>query len=57
MESDRLQALRDTIQDAHRLIQKAADTHGFDVIGATVVGLLLADGQRRVGFVSRLVTQ
>jgi serine/threonine-protein phosphatase Stp1 len=42
--ADRLQALRDTIQDAHRLIQKEAETQGFDVIGATVVGLLLADG-------------
>lgn len=42
--ADRLQVLRDTIQEAHRLIRQEAQTRGIEVIGATVVGLLLADG-------------
>ena len=42
--ADRLSALRDTIQEAHRVIRAEAEVQGIDVIGATVVGLLLADG-------------
>ena len=42
--ADRLRALRDTITEAHRLIRQEADARGIEVIGATVVGLLLADG-------------
>lgn len=42
--ADRMQALRDTIQDAHRAIRREASDRGVDVMGATVVGLLLADG-------------
>ncbi|GAA6178426.1 PP2C family protein-serine/threonine phosphatase [Sulfitobacter pacificus] len=41
---DRLQALRDTLHEAHRLIRAEAAEQGFDVIGATVVALLLAEG-------------
>lgn len=41
---DRLAALRDTIQEAHRLIREEARSRGIDVIGATVVGLILAEG-------------
>ena len=41
---DRLQALRDTLQEAHRLIRAEAASQGIDVIGATVVALLLAEG-------------
>ena len=41
---DRLIALRDTIQEAHRLIRQEAARRGVDVMGATVVGLLLAEG-------------
>ncbi|MFC6639977.1 SpoIIE family protein phosphatase [Sulfitobacter sp. JBTF-M27] len=41
---DRLHALRDTIQEAHRLIRTEAQTRGIEVIGATVVGLILAEG-------------
>ncbi|MDF3416610.1 serine/threonine-protein phosphatase [Sulfitobacter sp. M57] len=41
---DRLQALRDTLHEAHRLIRAEAAAQGFDVIGATVVALLLAEG-------------
>ena len=41
---DRLHALRDSIQEAHRLIRQEAAQRGVDVMGATVVGLLLADG-------------
>lgn len=42
--SDRMRALRETIQEAHRVIRTEAAAQGFDVIGATVVALLLADG-------------
>ena len=42
--ADRLPALRDTIQEAHRVIRSEARDRGIDVIGATVVGLLLAEG-------------
>ncbi|KIN70339.1 Ser/Thr protein phosphatase [Sulfitobacter noctilucae] len=42
--ADRMQALRDTIQDAHRAIRDEAASRGVDVMGATVVGLLLAEG-------------
>ncbi|MCX7561323.1 protein phosphatase 2C domain-containing protein [Sulfitobacter sp. F26204] len=42
--SDRMRALRDTIQEAHRVIRAEAAEQGFDVIGATVVALLLAEG-------------
>lgn len=41
---DRLQALRDTLHEAHRIIRSEAAAQGLDVIGATVVALLLADG-------------
>ncbi|KHA50833.1 PP2C family protein-serine/threonine phosphatase [Sulfitobacter geojensis] len=41
---DRLQALRDTLHEAHRLIRAEAASQGIDVIGATVVALLLAEG-------------
>ena len=41
---DRLGTLRDTIQEAHRLIRQEAVQRGVDVMGATVVGLLLAEG-------------
>lgn len=41
---DRMQALRDTIHEAHRMIRAEATSRGIEVIGATVVGLLLADG-------------
>ncbi len=41
---DRMQALRDKIQEAHRAIRIEAEARGFEVMGATVVGLLLADG-------------
>ncbi|MEP5729419.1 MAG: protein phosphatase 2C domain-containing protein [Sulfitobacter sp.] len=41
---DRLHALRETIQEAHRLIRAEATSRGIEVIGATVVGLILADG-------------
>ncbi|MEW9921684.1 PP2C family serine/threonine-protein phosphatase [Marimonas sp. MJW-29] len=40
---DRLSALRDTIQEAHRIIRQEAHDRGIEVIGATVVGLILAD--------------
>ena len=40
----RLQALRDTLHEAHRLIRAEAASQGIDVIGATVVALLLAEG-------------
>ncbi|MFK7837093.1 MAG: PP2C family serine/threonine-protein phosphatase [Sulfitobacter sp.] len=42
--ADRLHALRETIQEAHRLIRAEASARGIDVIGATVVGLILAEG-------------
>ncbi|KIN69983.1 Ser/Thr protein phosphatase [Sulfitobacter noctilucicola] len=42
--ADRIQALRDTLQEAHRIIRAEAISRGNDVIGATVVGLLLAEG-------------
>ncbi|MGC1506308.1 MAG: protein phosphatase 2C domain-containing protein [Sulfitobacter sp.] len=41
---DRLQALRDTLNEAHRIIRAEAAAQGIDVIGATVVALLLAEG-------------
>lgn len=41
---ERLGALRDTIKSAHDIIRAEADRRGADVIGATVVGLILADG-------------
>ena len=41
---DRLHALRDTIQEAHRIIRQEARDRGIEVIGATVVGLILAEG-------------
>lgn len=41
---DRLHALRDSLHEAHRLIRAEAVARGNDVIGATVVGLILADG-------------
>lgn len=40
----RMQALRDTIQKAHRMIKSEAEARGVDVMGATVVALILADG-------------
>ena len=40
----RMQALRDTIQNAHRMIRAEAGARGVDVMGATVVALILADG-------------
>lgn len=42
--ADRLHALRDRLHDAHRVIREEAEARGSDVIGATVVGLILADG-------------
>lgn len=42
--ADRLQALRDTLHQAHALIRQEADARGLDVIGATVVALILAEG-------------
>ncbi len=42
--ADRLHALRDTLHEAHRLIRQEAESRGIEVIGATVVGLLLAEG-------------
>jgi len=41
---ERMQALRDTIHNAHRMIQAEADARGVDVMGATVVALILSDG-------------
>lgn len=40
----RMQALRDTIQNAHRMIRAEAEARGVGVMGATVVALILADG-------------
>ena len=42
--AERLGALRDCIQSAHHRIRQEAASRGVDVMGATVVGLLLADG-------------
>lgn len=42
--ADRLHALRDTIHEAHRLIRAEAEARGIELIGATVIGLLLAEG-------------
>lgn len=41
---ERMQALRDTIHKAHDMIRAEADARGVDVMGATVVALILADG-------------
>ncbi len=40
---DQMNALRDTIQSAHRLIVAEADQRGRGVIGATVAALMLAE--------------
>lgn len=42
--TERMHALRDAIQSAHRIIQQEAETRGRGVIGATVVALMLANG-------------
>lgn len=39
---ERMQALRDAIQDAHRSILQEAEARGRGVIGATVVALIMA---------------
>lgn len=39
---DRMQALRDAIQSAHRVILQEADDRGRGVIGATVVALMMS---------------
>lgn len=41
---ERMQVLRDTIHNAHRMIRAEADARGVEVMGATVVALILADG-------------
>ena len=41
---ERMQALRDTIHNAHHMIRAEAAARGVDVMGATVVALILADG-------------
>lgn len=41
---DRMQALRDAIQNAHRVILDEAEARGRGVIGATVVALMMANG-------------
>ena len=41
---ERMQALRDTIHKAHHMIRSEAEARGVDVMGATVVALILADG-------------
>ncbi len=40
----RLQALRDAIQNAHRMITQEAEARGRGVIGATVAALMMAEG-------------
>ncbi|MFD3190521.1 PP2C family protein-serine/threonine phosphatase [Sedimentitalea sp. HM32M-2] len=42
--TERMHALRDAIQSAHRIIQREAEARGRGVIGATVVALMLANG-------------
>jgi serine/threonine protein phosphatase Stp1 len=42
--TDRMHALRDAIQQAHRVILAEAETRGRGVIGATVAALMLAGG-------------
>lgn len=42
--ADRMHALRDSLHEAHRLIRAEAKARGDAVIGATIVGLILADG-------------
>ncbi len=42
--ADRMRAMRDAIQAAHRMIQAEAETRGRGVIGATVAALMMADG-------------
>ncbi|MEM6939696.1 MAG: protein phosphatase 2C domain-containing protein [Pseudomonadota bacterium] len=41
---ERMRALRETIQNAHNMIRAEAEARGVDVMGATVVALILADG-------------
>lgn len=42
--TERLQALREAIQDSHRIILNEAEARGRGVIGATVAALMLANG-------------
>lgn len=42
--AERMRAMRDAIQAAHRMIQAEAETRGRGVIGATVAALMMADG-------------
>lgn len=42
--ASRMHALRDAIQQAHRVILREAEARGRGIIGATVVALMLADG-------------
>ena len=42
--AQRMQALRDAIQGAHRAILHEAEIRGRGVIGATVAALMMADG-------------
>jgi serine/threonine protein phosphatase PrpC len=42
--TDRMHALRDAIQSAHRVILGESDARGRGVIGATVAALILANG-------------
>jgi serine/threonine protein phosphatase PrpC len=41
---ERMHALRDMILNAHRMIRQEADARGVDIMGATVVALILSDG-------------
>ena len=42
--AERMKVLRDTIKTAHDTIRGEAEVRGAEVIGATVVGLILAEG-------------
>ena len=42
--TERMHALRDAIQQAHRIIVQEAEDRGRGVIGATVAALMMADG-------------
>lgn len=42
--TDRMHAMRDAIQAAHRMILAEAEARGRGVIGATVAALMMADG-------------
>jgi serine/threonine protein phosphatase Stp1 len=42
--TERMHALRDAIQDSHRIILNEAEARGRGVIGATVAALMLANG-------------